>query len=520
MWISLFQQKNSVVPYIFLLLFVIILRLPSLDKHHILTDEASYYVCAQRVVEKGKNYTDAWDNKPPLLVGLYSFVYRIFGKYSLFAVKVFAMLWIYLTALLLVDVANNFRLLPEPSLLPAYFYIILTSIPWNTQELNGELLMNLPVVLSLFFLVKYTDDTGQYDEWLFVKIGLCLFFAFWFKYQAITHIVGVFIAYILVFASKSKHLFEMFIFFFLPVLLYGFIRFVTGNGDSFWDIGILYNLDYIFIGKNPYETLSVTQSLTDIIRGWGVFLMLGIWGLLLWYFGKVSYNTQRRRGHTIIIICFITSLIGIILGVKRLYFHYVLQTAPFLSVFLAVFFLTIQKKWLKRVFWVGITTFFTFNLFLYAVIVSPNLYQYFVSEKIVKPKGWVSQNYMLYHDLSLQWANFEKVIHLHSEPEQRILILSYRPEWYVKLNRKCATQYTNFSIAYYKMAFFNHNHNRRLISKKETLSDVYDAFQKDPPVLFIDEFGLFPELQQYLPTLLKNYRKVPTGLANVYVTIR
>jgi len=517
MWISLFQQKNSVVPYIFLFLFVIILRLPSLDKHHILTDEASYYVCGQRVVEKGKNYTDAWDNKPPLLVGLYSFAYRIFGHNSLLAMKILAVLWIYLTALLIADVVNNFRLLPEYSLLPAYFYIILTAVPWNTQELNGELLMNVPVVLSLFFLIKYTDDNGQYDEWLFIKIGLCLFFAFWFKYQAVTHVIGVFIAYNIVFVPKPRHLFEMSFFFVLPILLYSFIRFITGNGQSFWDIGIVYNLDYILIGKNPNEALSVRQSLMDIVRSWGIFIILGIWGALLWYFSNISYNTQRRRGHTIIVICFIMSLAGIILGIKRLYFHYVLQTAPFLSIFLAVFFLTLQKKWLKGILWMLVFTFFSFNMFLYAVIVSPKLYQYFVSEKFIKPNGWISQNYRVYHDLSLQWSNFEKVVHLHSEPEERILILSYRPEWYVKLNRKCATKYTNFSIAYYKMAFFEHNQNRKLISKKETLSDVYDAFQKDPPVLFIDEFQLFPQLQRHLPTLLKNYRKIPTGLADVYV---
>lgn len=491
-----------------------------MDKHHILTDEASYYVCAQRVVEKGKNYTDAWDNKPPLLVGLYSFAYRVFGEKSLLAVKILAVLWVYLTALLIVDVVNNFRLLPEPSLLPAYFYIILTSIPWNTQELNGELLMNLPVVISLFFLIKYTDDIGQYDEWLFVKIGLCLFFAFWFKYQAITHIAGIFIAYLLVFAPKPKHLFEIFFFFVLPVFLYSFIRIVTGHWDSFWDIGIVYNIDYILIGKNPHETLSVSQSIADIARGWGLLIVLGIWGTFLWYFGKISYNTQRRKGHTIIIICFITSLLGIILGVKRLYFHYVLQTAPFLSIFLAVFFLTIQKQWIKRILWLSTVVFFVFNMFLYVVIISPGLYQYLVTEKIIKPKGWISQNYMLYHDLSLQWSNFEKVIHLYSEPEERILILSYRPEWYVKLNRKCATKYTNFSIAYYKMDFFKHNQNRRLVSKKETLSNVYDALEKDMPILFVDEFGLFPQLQQYLPTLLKKYRKVPTGMGDVYVLIK
>lgn len=520
MWISLLQRKNSIIPYLFLLGFVVLLRLPSLDKHHILTDEASYYVCAQRITENGKNYTDAWDNKPPLLVSVYSFAYRIFGKHSLIFIKILAMLWVYITALIIADIVNNFRLLPEFSLLPAYFYIILTSVPWNTQELNGELLMNLPVVLSLFFLIKYTDDIGQYDEWLFVKIGLCLFFAFWFKYQAIVHVIGVLMAYIIVFAYKPKHIFEMLFFFILPIMLYSLIRVITGHWESFWDIGIVYNLDYILIGKNPHETLSVIQSIIDILRGWGIFILLGVWGVLLWYFGRISYNIQKRRGHTIILICFFMSLLGILLGIRRLYFHYVLQTAPFLSIFLSTFFLTIQRKWIKRGLWLAVSAFFCFNLGLYIIIISPNLYQFLLSQKVLKPNGWTSQQYAVYHDFSLRWANFEKIIHLHSEPEQRILILSYRPEWYVKLNRKCATKYTNFSIAYYKMDFFKHNQNRRLISKKEKLSDVYDVFQKDTPVLFIDEFGLFPELQSYLPTLLKNYRRIPTGIADVYVSTK
>ncbi|MCS7075664.1 MAG: hypothetical protein NZ455_03090 [Bacteroidia bacterium] len=520
MWIGLFQRRNSIVPYLFLLVFAIILRIPSLDKHHILTDEASYYVCAQRVVEQGKNYTDAWDNKPPLIVGLYSFMYRLFGTYSLKAVKIMSILWIYITALLITDVVNNFRLLPEPSLLPAYFYIILSSIPWNTQELNAELLMNLPITISLFYLIKYSDDTGQYDEWLFPKIGLCLFFAVWFRYQAITHVIGVLAAYIIVFAAKPRHLFEVLFFLILPMIIYSLVRIITGHWSKFWDIGILYNLDYILIGRNPFEHLSVKQSIWDILRGWNILLILGFWGFLLWYFGNVTYNVQKRKGHTIIVICAFTALIGIFLGIKRLYFHYILQTAPFLSIFLSVFFLTIQKEWVRYLSWILVLAVVIFNLSLYLVIASPEIYRYFSSQKIIKSRGWVSQQYIAYHDLSLQWTNLEKIVHLHSEPEERILILAYHPEWYVKLNRKCATYYTNFSIAYYKIDFFKHNQNRTLISAKERLADVYEALEKDTPALFIDEYNLFPEIQYYLPNLLKKYRKVPTSIADVYVRVK
>lgn len=517
MWISLFQRRNSFVPYVFLLIFTLILRIPSLDKHHILTDEATYYICAQRVVEQGKNYTDAWDNKPPLVVGLYSFMYRIFGTHSLLAIKILAIFWIYFTGLLIAEIANNFRLLPEFSLLPAYFYIILSSIPWHTQELNAELLMNLPVVISIFYLIKYTDEVGQYDEWVFTKIGLCLFFAVWFRYQAITHIIGVLIAYLFVFAAKPKHLFEMLFFLFLPMFIYGFIRWVTGHWDKFWDIGILYNLDYILIGRNPFEVLSVRQSLLDIVRSWGIFIIIGFIGFLLWYFGHISYNVQRQKGQTIITICTLTAVLGIFLGIRRLYFHYILQTAPFLSLFLSVFFLTLQKQWLKSISWLCILAIVGFNLCLYAIVASPLIYNYLLSQKLIKKGGWISEQHAVYHDLSLQWANFEKIVHLHSEPEERILILSYRPEWYVKLNRKCATYYTNFSIAYYKMDFFKHNQNRKLISAKEKLPQVYQALSQDMPALFIDEHNLFGQLQYYLPTLLNRYRKVPTSVADVYV---
>ena len=121
----------------------------------------------------GVQYVDTWDNKPPIIIWFYSFFVWVFGSGALLAVRIFTVIYLFVAAILLNQFVVENKLLDQFSLLPALLFLILCSVPWYAQELNGEMLMILPVILAFHQLVQITERDPINNRHLFIS-GLLL----------------------------------------------------------------------------------------------------------------------------------------------------------------------------------------------------------------------------------------------------------------------------------------------------------------------------------------------------------
>ena len=506
-----FLSYNHVATYIFLFLLVFALRAPSFHPQYFETDESYYLVAAEKIVDGGIQYIDTWDNKPPMLVWVYSFFVFIFGSYALLAIRIFTCLYIYISALFLNQMVVDNRLINRFSLFPAFLLIFLTAIPWYTQELNGEVLMALPVILAVMELLKLKERDRKNNSHLFL-VGVLLGLAFMVKYQAILLFLGLSAAYL---STQTPRLTETFSFvsgFLLTTVGTVLVIYFTGALEAFWDIGVLYNLDYIRIGRNPGEVLTPWFNLGQYGLLWGVFILSGLAGLVHYRANYFTNSIRLRKVETIVLYWFIASLATIVLGGGRLYLHYFYLLVPPLAIYVAKVVELKTRRWLRNVAMLAafVIPAFTYGVFLISAF--PQQFQFI--DPYLNEGGWVHQFRERLNELHPLEAQINT-----QEVRNGILVLKYEPTIYTRLDLPCATKYTNFSMANFKMEVLPDHESAGLVSKAERKSDIYQAFQSDLPEYIVDPLDLFPYLQESLPLLLKDYEGISVSDESRYYKI-
>jgi 4-amino-4-deoxy-L-arabinose transferase-like glycosyltransferase len=116
--------------WLVLLLLTVIIRLPYL-------------------LDGGQPYVSAVDRKPPLLFYTYAAFFGLVGKYNFIGLHVISLLWVCATMGVLYVVAR--RLFDwRVGIVAAFFYSVFQPAgDYRNQAMNGEMLMNLPIVPAL-----------------------------------------------------------------------------------------------------------------------------------------------------------------------------------------------------------------------------------------------------------------------------------------------------------------------------------------------------------------------------------
>lgn len=129
-----------------LILLTIVIRLPALLHDGPIDDEAVYAVVADAMVHGGLPYVSAVERKPPLLFWTYAAVFSLSGSPNWVALHATTILWI-LATMLGLYVLGRHVFNRDAGLVAAALYTVFQ--PWGTWKnlaLNGEVLMNLPIV--------------------------------------------------------------------------------------------------------------------------------------------------------------------------------------------------------------------------------------------------------------------------------------------------------------------------------------------------------------------------------------
>jgi 4-amino-4-deoxy-L-arabinose transferase-like glycosyltransferase len=322
-----------------LTLFVVLSRLPVLLAPKALDDEQVYAVVARQMLAGGKLYIDAIERKPPLLFLVYQAILGTAGAGNWFALHLAAVLWTLATMAGLYLIAR--RLFhPSTGIWAALLYILFHAWgDYRNLALNGELMMNLPIVLA--FVVTLGPSTSRLRPELTVA-GALVAIGFMLKQPAgIAGLpLGLYVLHPRYRASRGigwRHSLGHGL-----LLLLGFVAVFAITGCWLWQQGILREalrwtiLDHaeapagtglsLFLRRAPDAVGFFVLSTLPLLLGTGRSLMAGVRGSGHW--GRI------RAEFFALLLLLGVSLVGVSINGQFLY-HYFLQLLPPLALLAA-----------------------------------------------------------------------------------------------------------------------------------------------------------------------------------------
>ncbi len=297
------------------LLLVVLLRLPTFFEPYWDGDEGVYYLLGQMIQRGAVLYRDIWDNKTPLLYLIYALhPTLLWAKFS-------ATLFVLGTCLGIYFLAKKMRVSPLGATALAGFLLSFPILEGNTA--NAELYFTLPIVWGAYLAWQ--------RKWPWI-LGLLAVVAFNLKVPAIFDFAGIFLA-IFIFRREIK--------FYLPIaavflgslaLVFGYFYWQHALGD-FWTAAFAQNSTYVSFWSGPLGKLGNPL----IVRG--VVLLAGL-GVLIFLYAK-KFLTKE--------FLFLASWFGFSLYATLLsgrpYPHYILQLVPPLAIFCFYLLANIKRYW-------------------------------------------------------------------------------------------------------------------------------------------------------------------------------
>ena len=156
-------------------------RLPALLHPRAIDDEAIYSVVANEIIDGGKPYLDAVERKPPLLFYTYAAVFRLAGKYNWYALHSVALLWTLATMAGLFFLGRRLFDVRTGLIAALLYSLFQPAISFKNIQLNGELLMNLPIVWA--WVIAFSPGKSKTRPMLFLA-GVLSCFGFLLKQPA------------------------------------------------------------------------------------------------------------------------------------------------------------------------------------------------------------------------------------------------------------------------------------------------------------------------------------------------
>src|SRR5579862_359082 len=136
-----------------LALFLVLTRMPALLHPKAIDDEQVYAVVAHEMLQGGQPYRDAIERKPPLLFALYKWIFIAAGARNWMALHVTTIVWTGLTMAALYRVASGL-FGAQTGVWAAFLYGLFAAWgDYRNLALNGELLLNLPVVVAFALVI-------------------------------------------------------------------------------------------------------------------------------------------------------------------------------------------------------------------------------------------------------------------------------------------------------------------------------------------------------------------------------
>lgn len=311
--------------WLLLILITILSRLPVLLHPRPIDDERIYSVVATELIKGGQLYVDAIERKPPLLFWIYSAIYKISGAYNAYGLHLISLIWLILT-MWGVYLLGRTLFNPFAGWTMALLYSIYQH--WAVQSnvaLNGEIMMNLPIVFAIWLCIK------QSKRFKLIEIftaGILLCSAFLLKQPGAIAAVPLGLYFLLPTYQRQNNLNWINGFVRSAVLTIGFIFMLGATCWILYNDGILEQALFWTIGHHD-----IPHGITDVvfwIRGGriGIAFLAACLPLTIGTYLSLSSSLpfwiKRRPEWILMWLFFLASLIGTSAS-GRFYPHYFIQ---------------------------------------------------------------------------------------------------------------------------------------------------------------------------------------------------
>lgn len=316
---KLFQKKTlkelSAFSIWYIIVFFVILRLPSLIEPVWYADEGIYEVIANAMHNGRVLYSQVWDNKPPLLYILYFLTGNLFG------IKLLSILFGIGEVYFFYKITKLLFNRQKSILISTILFTILLGSPFIEGNIaNAENFMILPILVSFYILLR--KNSLQINDGIWA--GIFFFIALLLKFVAVFDlIVWVIWASIHEAWGKGVHTslrFKKSVIYMVGVLtLLGVVT--AGVLLLFGILGDFYNA--VFVGTISYISEKNTAGLSNSLLIIKIILLFTLTWAIFLYRKKLSKETM------FILLWTNFSLFNVFFS-QRLFLHYLLLlAAPF-----------------------------------------------------------------------------------------------------------------------------------------------------------------------------------------------
>ena len=279
-WKKVHSWCNRYEWMIFLVVLVLVLRLPSFVMPHHYGDEEIYFVMGRAWSEGVPLYQAMFDHKPPLIYIMAGLAPTMFAFRGLLAIVMV------IHTLFFAKLAEYFWQKTRPNLqyVSTIAFVLLTSLPTlEGLTVNAELLMMAPVTIALVLLWK-----AKLGEWQkFALAGLLGGIGWLFKIPVVADMVAIGL-YFFVYEKKtlsegvraifSKSFLAYVIAFVTPLLATFAYYYLKGTGPDYLATVLTVNLGYVSSWStstytfNPFRSGLVVRG--SILAGYALMLYL------------------------------------------------------------------------------------------------------------------------------------------------------------------------------------------------------------------------------------------------------
>ncbi len=311
---------KKIIIFSLLLLTVVIFRSPSLVNPVVDEDEAWYYSAAMIINSDGVLYKDAVDLKPPLI--FYTFAMFMKMDDSMIFIHIITILWVFLTSLFIYFIMKR-EGLQKAGIMGAFLYALFSASFWpKSCATNCEILMNLPIVISLYYYTDFLKNNRLFNCFL---SGIFLAIASLYKYQAAVImpaflITGIFQSYR---SGNYKTLFFSglsFISGFLFIIFITLLWFIhQGSLDDAYFWAWKYNFIFMKGFSWSYFWTSFKKAIPKFI---GLWIVLWI-GCFIYLYEKIKQ--KQISLNSIFYLCVLLFSISAVMVGGKFFSHYFVQ---------------------------------------------------------------------------------------------------------------------------------------------------------------------------------------------------
>jgi 4-amino-4-deoxy-L-arabinose transferase-like glycosyltransferase len=474
----------------------ILLRLPAFAPDF-LPPEASLNLLCGEQIQGGHVYMDAWYHGPPVMVWINWLFAFVFGEGALSAMRMFSMLYVYLSALYLQAMLVEYKVFRKNELAPGLFLILLASTPWYSLQLSPALLMLLPLLFSFHTVIRLSiSKKGNYRR-LF-QAGLLLALGVLADYHLVVFLLGILLAYLFIRQPKLDELFGLLMGVGVGLVIFTLILYYNGIGQEFWELGFLAFWQNWLLGFPELLRNPMVATYLSVAINWGPLLILALLGFFHYRAKIFSYVILIRRVEQAMILWLVSGALMVAIAGSQLTYADFLLLSPPLAFYAA-------RSW-------GFALSRLLRLGAWLLVVLPPLVMglylldsYAPNTLRFEANQWDgvlnNRSTLLRNDSELK-AYFQG-----KSLDDGIWVLANRPELYLYLEGRCPNRYTDFRLVYQKFSYLVETSVLRL----ESDADIFESFSQGLPAYIIDQTGQFGRMQKRFPSLFHTYQSKRLG---------